>query len=519
MSMERLRTWFSGLGANPMASRFAETQESSLRSCVAWLSAKPGAGLRVDEVRSYLPSLPPNRLFDVDERLRGYTSPLYGDWPSNGVRHLLNSGLDPLLRQSLLFLSAGHPDGRVREAALRVLPSFPGYLTLAAALIRCADWVDEVQRGAQETVERLLPLCDDEDVVALWPMVLRLRSRERVSPHWFREHVEGWMLREQSRSSLRKMIGSRYAPIRAWAIKCSLEAKIELGLDLVDLAIRDVDPRIGLHALRYVRESAGDDDVGIRARAASGLTASSPIIRRESLQLLSELEGELSRDSLLPLLLDGSAGVRSRAGFILQNRFSEDPVQHWRATLDADAPMAANALAALADHAQPQDDARMRRWLSVPGGLTRAHALRGLVKAGGQPNDAELAMLLEMGGNRLLRPLRRLVSAGLVSMDVSRVLTIVGMSSVSSMAPGNLRELLKELNHWQGLLLLLQFPTASEKSQSWWNEAISDWVKTSDRHVPLGSHSRQTLLTLLEARRGQLRPDSQVAILAAIERH
>ena len=161
----------------------------------------------------------------------------------------------------------------------------------------------------------------------------------------------------------------------------------------------------------------------------------------------------------------------------------------------------------------------MRRWLSVPGGLTRAHALRGLVKAGGQPNDAELAMLLEMGGNRLLRPLRRLVSAGLVSMDVSRVLNIVGMSSVSSMAPGNLRELLKELNHWQGLLLLLQFPTASEKSQSWWDEAISDWVKTSDRHVPLGSHSRQTLLTLLEARRGQLRPDSQVAILAAIERH
>lgn len=519
MSMERLRTWFSGLGKNPMASPSAESQESNLRRCVAWLAAKPEAELRVDEVRNYLPSLPPNRLFDVDERLRGYSSPLYGNWSRDGVHHLLNPGLDSQLRQSLLFLAAGHPDGRIREAALRVLPSFPGYLTLAAALIRCADWVDEVQRVAQETVDRLLPLCQDENVIALWPMVLRLRSRERVSPHWFRDHVEGWMLREQSRPSLRTMIGSRQAPIRVWAIRSSLEAKIDLGLDLVDLAIRDVDPRIGLHALHHVRESAGDDDAGIRARAASGLTASSPVIRRESLQLLSELEDGLSRDRLLPLLLDGSAGVRSRAGFILRNRFAEDPVQHWRAALDTDEPMAANALAALADHAQPQDDARMRRWLSAPGGLTRAHALRGLVKAGGQPDDAELAMLLEMGGNRLLRPLRRLVSAGLVSMDVSRASAVVDMSSVSSTALGNLRELLKAFNHWQGLLLLLQFPITSETSQSWWDEAISDWVKASDRHVPLGSHSRQTLLTLLEARRGQLRPDSHVAILAAIERH
>lgn len=518
MSTERVRGWFAALSGKLSASSPEETLESRLRCGVSWLAAKPEAAFQVTEAKAYLRRLPPDRLLDVDERMRAYTSPLYGKWLENGVHSLLNPKLDPSSRQSLLFLSAGHPDGRVREATARVLPSFPSYLTLAAALIRSGDWVDEVRRSARIAVERLLPLCLREDVIALWPLVLRLQSRERVSPEWFHGCLEGWMLREESRPSLRLLIDSEHASVRAWAIRSSLEAGIAFEFDLLDVALRDADPRLGLLALRYL-DKRPEASTRLQQLAGAGLRAPHPVIRRESLQILSGPKGMLTRNQVLALLLDTSAGVRSRAAFILRNQFAEDPAPHWRAALNEEHPSAPNALASLADHVLPEDEALMRRWLAAPRSLTRAQALRGLVKAGGQPSDTEFSTLLDLGGNRLLHPLGKLVGAGMIPLDVDRVSTLLVSPSSTAMALGNLRAVLRSAPHWSRLMLLLCLSTNRRTAQEWWPGAVSDWVDDSDRYVPLGHSTRILLLQRLEARREEMRSDWYTVIRAAIERH
>lgn len=93
-------------------------------------------------VEDYLGSLPVERLFDIDERLRSYYGTPFRDWPSKAVAEIASSTMKSSTRTGLLFLAAGHSNGRVRQEAVELLPQFPGRLTLAAALIRCGDWVD-----------------------------------------------------------------------------------------------------------------------------------------------------------------------------------------------------------------------------------------------------------------------------------------------------------------------------------------------------------------------------------------
>lgn len=106
---------------------------------------------------------------------------------------------------------------------------------------------------------------------------------------------------------------------------------------------------------------------------------------------------------------------------------------------------ALGALASLADHAQAQDQARIRRWLTHSSGVVRSHALRGLVKAQAGLSDAEVAAVLDLGGNRLLRALRPLVSSGQVPLDGERVMAILSTTPTTIPARHHLRELLKAL--------------------------------------------------------------------------
>ena len=468
--------------------------------------------------RAYLLSLPPEKLFDVDERLRAYSSMTFRDWPTTALAQMTAGELEPALRQPLLFLSAGHRDGRLRQKTLWKLPEFPGYLALAIALIRCADWVPEVRHAAQDATKRLLELSDSQDVVALWPLVLRLRSRERGSLEWLENHVESWVLRTESLPLLRALLASDNAKVRAWAFSSSLEAGIDLGVDLLERAVLDPNPAIGLHAMRHAQHQG--DDVRMRFLSEMGLNAPHPVIRRESLRALSGLEGALTRDKLLITVCDASAGVRSLSAFLLRDRYSEESLARWRAVLDGDAKRPAyGPLVSLADNAQSEDANRMQRWLFDPSGSVRMHALRGLLKSGGQLSEDEFLHLVAEGGNRVLRFLASSIRAGDTKLGVERL--VLALRSSAMHAPGrlNLRLLLQELGHWRRLELLLQLPANQDTDKEWWRHALSDWVVDSGAYAPMGSNRRIELLRLLEQHHDEIDIDQYDVIKGAILRH
>lgn len=493
------------------------TLESRLVAGVAWLTPA-GTEHGPEAARGFLRALPPQALFDVDERLRSWASPVSLDWPDGLVEQLASADIDAPLRHALLFLSAGHHDGHVREVAVRTLCDHPGYLTLAAALIRCSDWVGQVREVAEAATSYLLAHTDGRDVVALWPLVLRLRTRERVSATWFAACVESWMLQPSSSAWFRELLDSRHAPVRAWAFQRGLEHGIDVGIDLLPAAIRDPDPRIGLHALRF---AAREGDERLHALATAGLEAAHPVIRRTSLYLLSEHEGGVSRDQLRGRLCDTAAGVRSLAVYLLRERHAEDAAATWRDALDA-APCRAplGALNALADHAQPQDAERFRRWLANDNSMVRASALRGLLKAGVAPNDRELVGLIVQGGNRVRVVLRRHVGLGDIELDPTRIACLVADPSLSQQARNDIRDLMLSLGHWASLTGLLQFSDAGDdRLRAWWHSAVAAWVRTSNTYAPLGAQTGAKLLLALDARRGDLSAGDYDTIRSAIERH
>lgn len=197
------------------------------------------------------------------------------------------------------------------EEVLESLPKYPGRLTLAATLIRCSDWVPEVREAAQRVASQLLDRCTGGDVVAAWPLAIRLQSRGRVAKDWFSEHIEGWMLRQESSPWLLSLLHSPNTSARAWAYEKSIEGNVSLSIDLLDSAIRDPNPQIAFHALRYSLHRC--DKARTKALANFGVEAPHPVVRRESLRALATLDSDVPRELLHRMLCDPSAGVRSLA--------------------------------------------------------------------------------------------------------------------------------------------------------------------------------------------------------------
>jgi len=517
-------TWrrFFGGGKNEPESGSPRPQqtpqlEALLETCLAgWKLPADDSGKPI-RARDYLRSLSAEKLFDVDEQLRSYYRAVFAHWPENTLSQVV-SELDPSVRQSLLFLAAGHYNGRIRQKALWSIPEFPGYLTLAIALIRCADWVPEVSHAARDAVRRLLDSCSGEDVVAAWPLVLRLRSRERVPQDWLDTYVERWMLRSEALPCLRALLHSDNTVVRRWAIARSLDAGISPGFDLLEVALKDPSPAIGLHALRYAQQHC--NAARVRAMAEASLLAPHPVIRREALRALATQDGALPRERLLDTACDRSPGVRILSAFLLRERYGEDVTAHLRSVLDCDGDRPTfGALVSLADQALPQDAPRMRRWLTSANGLIRMHSLRGLLKAQAQLTDEEFARLVTEGGARVMRFLSQSISAADIPFGMEPVTFAVTHPAATSETRGNLRRLLKRLPHWDRLTLLLQLQLGDDVTRDWWHQAVEDWTASSNQYAPMGPSRKAALLELLQARRTDLYDASYVLIESAIARH
>lgn len=480
---------------------------------------RPRSGNATAEaVEDFLQRVPAERLFDIDERLRSYQGVAFRDWPTNILSEIAISEMSLPVRQGLLFLAAGHGNGRIREQALGLLSSFPGRLTFAAALIRSVDWVVAVRKVAQQTTLSLLNLCREEDVIAVWPLVMRLAARERLDREWFGRCIESWMLRSESPRRLFSVLQSADTKVRAWAYEKALESKVPLGIDLLDSAIRDPSPRIALYALRYSARHGEEKRTYELARF--GIGASHPVIRRESLRVLADMDSLLSREIIHRMLGDKAAGVRSLAAFLLRERYSENAIEYWRSVVDNDAQRPTlGALVSLADNPGPEDITRFKRWLPYPRGLVRLLCMRGILRARGEFSDDEFSQILSTPSTRLQAELAVSVRNGAIRFDLRRLMTTLTSKMATSITREQLRGLLRELNHWDRLAMILSIRPDEQLELLWFVTVLGDWVADSNRYSPLGAVRRSSLLELLEKRRDEIDDAAYRQIEQAIVRH
>jgi hypothetical protein len=467
----------------------------------------------------YLAGIKVEKLVELDERLRSHYVAAFRHWPDNALLKITSAEIDSPLRQALLFLAASHTDGRVRQKTLWILPQFPSRLTLAVALIRCADWVPEVGFAAQDAVTRLLELCADEDVFEVWPLVIRLHARIRLSREWLHDHVESWMFRSEKSPWLLKLLRSKDGKVRSWAFAQSLADDVSLSINILDTAFDDPDPVIALHALRHAQSHCETDR--IQALAKKGLGSAHSVIRRESLRILAASAVLPAHELLCRALCDRSAGVRGLAAFLLRESYSEDATTYWRDALDRDDDRPTlGALISLANVAEEQDLARFRKWLSHPGSLVRMYCVRGILKANGEISNQELTELLASGGLRVRNLLADSIRRGSIPFGLDRTLSVMESVQVVPAAQQNFRELFAALGHWDRLSLILRLRLAVlDAASPLGMDLLTDWINASDAYAPLVRSRKVELLNLVEACRAAMDATSFNMIQNAVGRH
>ena len=455
----------------------------------------------------------PHALINIDMRLRAYSSSAYGNWSPATLRDIASCPMPLEARQSLLFVACSHRSGLEREKAVLQLAQFPGFLTLAAALIRSADWVPQVKSAARDAVSQLLKTCAVEDVISAWPIVLRLQQRERSSDGWLSETAERWMSGSLDGDRLRRARSAADEPVRIWAYRQSIERG---EMSLLPEALMQSNPRIGLHALRHAKGVL--DAKSLAALASAGLDAPNPAVRRECLRALASADPPAALGILPRALLDRSAGVRRLAAY-LTRQGGADPRNVWRAALGRPSVgIPLGALASLAEEAEGQDESLLRGFLFAVQQAVRQQALRGLFRTERSLSPEEISRLLSLGGRQVMAALSHAICDSNISLDPESVLRMLADKRANDIGRANLCQLIQIGGLWIHIerLLMLHVP---DSHHPWWLSAIDGWIERSEAYAPLGEVRKSRLLQLTSRRAVDLGAERVSTIEGVIARH
>ncbi|MFE2479216.1 hypothetical protein [Streptomyces sp. NPDC059389] len=288
-----------------------------------------------------------------------------------------------------------HPDGRIREAALRVAnPPLP------LVAIRCADWVPAVRERARQVLAGRLAADPARTLIDLTPLVLRLAGREQgrwaralfetalrapepvLAPYWRPARPARWW---RPARDARTMTGEQPDTVLGWLRRSG------------DLATRRFATRItldaGLFGVRELARRAGEEQDPATARlwadaALAALAADGP--DDEAIDLLLRGHVAMVRSGGVTalrragrsgeaagFLTDRSGLVRACARWLVAQD-GNDPYARCRALVEDPARLSAYAVTGFAECARRADAPLLRALLDHPAAAVRAAAVAGL---------------------------------------------------------------------------------------------------------------------------------------------
>ncbi len=224
--------------------------------------------------------------------------------------------IDPALAVGFLGIASWHPDGHVREWAVRGLARCTDERAIRFLLLRLDDWVPQVRSPAVAAAQARLTADSAAAFVAALPLLRALGTRVRSTP--LVDWIERWLLQPQFRTELLRGLSHPDRFVRRATLACYAKAdQVDLREPL-EIALRDSDvatrlqafalgrERLGAEERRWFAEALCDDDMGL--------------LRAEGLALLDEIDPAAALPRLEAALLDRAAVVRGTARFLLRRR-------------------------------------------------------------------------------------------------------------------------------------------------------------------------------------------------------
>ena len=365
-------------------------------------------------------------------------------------RLLTEITLDHDSRAAYLFVAACDASGFVRERSLDAFRHHPGDLAIAAALIRCDDWVPQVRTAAATLLAELIvrsPTLLAEQL----GLVVRLRGRQRIGEHAWNATIMPALNSAARQGRLGACVHARDWQTRKFALELIVAAEPHRQSEIARQAIRDRDVRVALWGLARLQSEPTQAIEPLLRDAAHHPAAA---VRAAVMRLALTLEPDRARALVALGLADPSHAPRSAAAHVLEQRFAQSPRELWKAALaQPESRQRRAAMLGLCDRAEPEDVELLAAEAHHRSPRVRAAVLEGLWRA----RASDLAARLE---HALSDPSRMVVRRALAIYPRSsesltpQVLTRVLIAADDAKVPILVRGA-RQLDKWEALRVLL----------------------------------------------------------------
>ncbi|UKS23914.1 hypothetical protein LOZ80_19930 [Paenibacillus sp. HWE-109] len=189
----------------------------------------------------------------LDEHIRGFSPYL----PSSRLEAWYKIKISDFKKvdRVLVYLCSLHPNGYIREKAVEELSQIRDGQELPYLLIRLNDWVETVRTQARMAVnERIISEYASEFINNL-PLVIRLRTRNRVSHHHIVESVFGLLNLEESFPAVMNGLESSTFITKRMCYQIALGYQNSQQLLVLNKALKQSEPIIRLMACRVICDS------------------------------------------------------------------------------------------------------------------------------------------------------------------------------------------------------------------------------------------------------------------------
>lgn len=374
----------------------------------------------------------------------------------------------------VLGVASMHPNGHVREAAVRELDASSGG-ELPYLLVRLNDWVEPVRRRAREAVRRrLTPEYAPRFVRDLW-LVERLAECGRDDHESLVEAVHS-LLVTRGRGALLAGLEAPDRWLRRTCYRLLLEPPGREAPEVVLRALADEDNIVRLRGVRWGAVLLEPQQLLELLPAL--LRDPFARVREDALRLLSERAPDRAESALWGALLDPNATVRDMARRILARNGQADFVDVYRGALGRET---IPALHGLAETGRAEDAALVEPFLTASAPRVRRAAVAALGRLAPDASVPHLVRALEDGSAGVSRVARIALAprAGSVGAEALWRLTTAGGAEHVRV---NALLLLAALAKWESIAWLVcaqahPDPAVSERAR----RLVTRWIDRFNR--------------------------------------
>lgn len=299
--------------------------------------------------------------------------------------------------RGVVALASCHPNGFVREVAVRVLSEFDDGFELPFLLIRTNDWVEKVRVAAAGAASRRVGAAYVDHWLRCLGLLerLRLAQRRERGAALYAQRVDELLLGDNVRPRLESALTTGELSIRRGALRLALLLARGKSSSLLKVALRDANPLLAFEAAEgLLRNATHADTTPIISRLLGHRLG-----RVRKLALLASVEQQLpsAKPWLERAIFDDTRVVREIARHELSklDAAPRDFAAVYRHRLAEDGHHDdAIALEGLAEVGTRDDAARFLESLHDANARVRAAAIAGVGRCGAGDYNDELEAAL-----------------------------------------------------------------------------------------------------------------------------